>query len=79
MQATCKRFYQHCFEHGVAIARRNFSLAYGTNIPRQVGLAGSSAIVTATLQCLMAFHGLGDGDIPRDVQPQLALDVERLE
>jgi glucuronokinase len=44
-----------------------------------VGLAGSSAIVTATLQCLMAFFRVGDGDIARELQPQLALDVERLE
>jgi shikimate kinase len=49
-QATCKQFYHYCSLHGVALARRNFSLRYDTNIPRQVGLAGSSAIVTATLR-----------------------------
>lgn len=68
MQATCKRFYQYCFEHGIAISRRNFSLSYDTNIPRQVGLAGSSAIVTCTLHCLMAFFNLTDSDIPKELQ-----------
>ena len=32
---------------------RNFSIRYETTIPRQVGLAGSSAIIVATLRCLM--------------------------
>ncbi len=35
MQATCKRFFQYCVTHGIAIARRNFALSYDTNIPRQ--------------------------------------------
>ncbi len=35
--------------------------------------------MTATLQALMAFYNLGDNDIPRELQPQLALDVERCE
>ena len=36
MQATCKKFYEHCASHGIAIARKNFKLSYDTNIPRQV-------------------------------------------
>jgi glucuronokinase len=39
-----------------------------------VGLAGSSAIIVATLRCLMEFY---DVDIPPEVQPSLALSVER--
>ncbi len=42
----------------------------------QVGLAGSSAIVTATLQCLMSFFRVTDADLPKEVQPQFVLDVE---
>ena len=53
MQATCKRFFEYCTQNGLALYRKNFTLSYDTNIPRQVGLAGSSAIVTATLQSLM--------------------------
>ncbi|KAK7069818.1 hypothetical protein SK128_016027 [Halocaridina rubra] len=79
LQATCKKFYHYCVNRGIALARRNFTLSYDTNIPRQVGLAGSSAIVTATLKCLMAFFNLTDHDMPQTSQPQFILDVEKEE
>ncbi|XP_043195187.1 glucuronokinase 1-like [Amphibalanus amphitrite] len=79
LQATCKRFYQVASENGTALGRRNFTLRYDTNIPRQVGLAGSSAIVTAALRCLMDFYGVTEADVPRHRLPQLVLDVERSE
>eukprot|EP00051_Salpingoeca_urceolata_P018482 m.259822 g.259822 ORF g.259822 m.259822 type:complete len:616 (+) comp19206_c0_seq14:186-2033(+) len=79
MQATCKRFYEYCSEHGIAISKQNFSLEYDTNIPRQVGLAGSSAIVTAVLQCLMRFYHLSEEDIPLPQQPSFVLSVESSE
>ena len=59
-----------------AAARANFSVRYESNIPRQVGLAGSSAIIVATLRCLMEFYGV---EIPLQVQPSLALSVENEE
>ena len=76
LQATCKRFYEHCSQAGIALAKRNFTLRYTTNVPRQVGLAGSSAIITATLQCLMAFYSLTEADIPKPLQPSFVLSVE---
>lgn len=76
LQATCKKFYQYCAEHGIAFARKNFTLQYDTNIPRQVGLAGSSAIISATLKCLMKFYSLTEADMPKQFQPQFVLDVE---
>ncbi|XP_078585263.1 uncharacterized protein LOC144867260 [Branchiostoma floridae x Branchiostoma japonicum] len=79
IQATCKKFYQYCSTRGIALAKRNFTLKYDTNIPRQVGLAGSSAIVTATLKCLMQFFNLTDKDLPKPIQPQFILDVEQEE
>lgn len=36
----------------------------------QVGLAGSSAIVTATLECLKSFYCLTAQDIPKHEQVQ---------
>ena len=45
----------------------------------KVGLAGSSAIVTATLKCLMHFFNLTETDLPKEVQPQFILDVEKSE
>eukprot|EP00911_Craspedida_sp_UC1_P002995 UC1_evm5s2186 len=79
MQATCKKFFEYCGSHGIAVARRNFTLSYDTNIPRQVGLAGSSAIVTACLKCLMFFFELTESDIPKTLQPSLVLAIEREE
>ena len=38
LQATCKKFYQYCTKHGIALAKRNFTLKYDTNVPRQVRL-----------------------------------------
>ncbi|XP_078389147.1 glucuronokinase with putative uridyl pyrophosphorylase isoform X3 [Cetorhinus maximus] len=76
LQATCKKFYQFCSEQGIALAKRNFTLKYDTNIPRQVGLAGSSAIVSATLKCLMKFYDLIDDDLPKPVRANFILNVE---
>ncbi|XP_064394355.1 uncharacterized protein LOC135341672 isoform X2 [Halichondria panicea] len=79
LQATCKQFYQYCAEHGIALARKNFTLTYDTNIPRQVGLAGSSAIITSTLKCLMKFYNLSEIDMPLPLQPNFVLGVETTE
>lgn len=73
IKATIKRFVDYCERQGIQLHERNFSIRYETNIPRQVGLAGSSAIITATLRCLMEFY---DIQIPREVQPSLVLAVE---
>eukprot|EP00927_Polykrikos_kofoidii_P042980 TRINITY_DN37037_c0_g2_i1.p1 TRINITY_DN37037_c0_g2~~TRINITY_DN37037_c0_g2_i1.p1 ORF type:complete len:645 (+),score=77.34 TRINITY_DN37037_c0_g2_i1:124-2058(+) len=76
LQATCKKFYEYCSKGGISLPKRNFTLKYTTNIPRQVGLAGSSAIVTAVLQCLMEFYNLSYRDIPKHIQPSFVLSVE---
>jgi glucuronokinase len=74
IKATIKRFVDYCAATGAALHGQNFSIRYHTTIPRQVGLAGSSAIITATLRCLMEFY---DVAIPVEVQPSLVLSVER--
>lgn len=76
LQATCKKFYEYCSKRGIALYKRNFTLSYDTNIPRQVGLAGSSAIVTATLKCLMQFYSLDECDLPKPVRASFILNVE---
>ncbi|XP_061574729.1 glucuronokinase with putative uridyl pyrophosphorylase [Cololabis saira] len=76
LQATCKKFYQFCSKQGIALTKQNFTLKYDTNIPRQVGLAGSSAIVAATLKCLMKFYNITDGDLPKPVRANFILNVE---
>lgn len=47
MQATCNAFYKYCKTHRIRLERKNFTMSYETTIPRQLGLAGSSAIVCA--------------------------------
>jgi glucuronokinase len=76
VKATIKRFVEYCLRHELKLHNRNFSVRYESNIPRQVGLAGSSAIIVATLRCLMEFYGV---EIPRRVQPSLVLSVEKEE
>jgi len=73
VKATVKKFAEYCMRRGHALHDRNFSVRYQSSIPRQVGLAGSSAIIVATLRCLMGFY---QAEIPREVQPSLALAVE---
>ena len=76
IKATIKWFVDYCQAQNIKLHNRNFSVRYQTNIPRQVGMAGSSAIVIATLRCLMEFYGVG---IPQEVQPSFALSIEREE
>ena len=76
VKATIKKFVEYCERTGYPLHDQNFAIRYCSNIPRQVGLAGSSAIIVATLRCLMDFYQVG---IDRRVQPSLALSVEREE
>ena len=73
VKAAIKRFVEYCIASGHRLHERNFSVRYESNIPRQVGLAGSSAIIVATLRCLMEFYNV---KIPIEVQPSLVLSVE---
>lgn len=76
VKATVKRFVDYCDLTGTKLHDRKFSIRYQSNVPRQVGLAGSSAIITATLRALIAFYEI---DIPRELLPSLALSVETQE
>jgi glucuronokinase len=58
LRAAIRRFANHCEGMGgLAEDERllRFEMRYETGIPRQVGLAGSSAIVIAALRALMAW------------------------
>jgi glucuronokinase len=58
-------------------ARGPCRVRWGTDVPREVGLAGSSAIVTATVRALCGLHGhaLDPGDLAEMV---LAVEVQDL-
>lgn len=76
IKATVKRFVEHCQARGLSLHDRKFSVRYQTTIPRQVGLAGSSAIIVAALRCLMEFY---DVQLPLEAQPMFVLLVEQEE
>ncbi|CAG8715893.1 7517_t:CDS:2, partial [Cetraspora pellucida] len=78
-QATCKVFYRYCEANNFVLHKQGFRLCYETNIPRQVGLSGSSAIITALWRALMKFYGIENGDISLAMQVKLILDVELIE
>ena len=74
LKATAKRFFDHCQERGLALPKRNFSVEYKINIPRLVGLSGSTAICSAMLKALMRFYEV---EIPLEIQPTICLEAER--
>jgi glucuronokinase len=76
LKAAVKRFHDYCTEHGIRLDDRNFTIRYHTDIPSQVGLAGSSAIITACMRALMNFY---DVNIPKPILPNLILSVENKE
>ncbi len=49
-KAAIKVFAEHCQEQGIQLPAENFSLRCESDIPRQVGLGGSSAIIIAVLR-----------------------------
>lgn len=53
--------------------------SYDTTIPRQVGLSGSSAIITSLMYCLLNAYHVTNDDIPIEVLPTLILSVETKE
>ncbi|MCH2181536.1 MAG: hypothetical protein MK108_05975 [Mariniblastus sp.] len=55
LKASIKRFYEFCLADS-DIDGENFRIQYHSNIPRQVGLAGSSAIITAALRGLADWY-----------------------
>ncbi|MFZ4594418.1 MAG: mevalonate kinase family protein [Verrucomicrobiaceae bacterium] len=73
LKASVKRFFEYCTKHAIPLHGRNFTLRYSSNIPPQVGMAGSSAIITACWRALMEFYTV---EIPKHLLPSLVLSVE---
>lgn len=76
LKAMTKLFLLYCREQGIALPKRNFTVRYTSDIPRLVGLAGSSAICTAMLKALQHFYEV---EIPREIAATLCLRAEREE
>lgn len=73
IKAAIKKFVEYCESNNFRLNNRNFTIRYRSSIPRQVGLAGSSAIVTSTMKALMQFYEV---DIPKHILPTIILKAE---
>lgn len=76
IKAAIKKFCDYCDESGIKLSNKNFTIRYHSSIPRQVGLAGSSAIIIATLKALMQFYNI---EIPLHLLATIALQAETQE
>jgi glucuronokinase len=73
IKASIKKFLEYCNKNNVKFEYKNFTIRYQSTIPRQVGLAGSSAIITATFRALMSFYKV---KIAKEILPTLILETE---
>src|SRR3954470_7958042 len=74
VKAAIKKFHEYAQINSFDIPARNFTISYETNIPRLVGMAGSSAIVCATFRALQTFYNI---EIPQHRLPSLILSAEK--
>ena len=73
LKAATKKFAEYCAAEGLSLPEKNFTILYATTIPRQVGLGGSSAIITAAMKALAEFFEVR---IPGPVLPNVVLGAE---
>ena len=73
IKAAIMRFYEYCNENSINLDDRNFTIRYHSTIPFRLGLAGSSAIITACMKALMSFYSI---DVPKPLLANLVLSVE---
>lgn len=73
LKAAVKRFHDYCKRENISLHDQNFTLRYSSTIPYRLGLAGSSAIITACFRALMEFYQV---EIPLHFMANLVLSVE---
>ena len=73
IKAAVKTFFEYCRGQNILTPPKNFALRHDSDIPRQVGLGGSSAIIVAAMRALMGFYGV---KIPDEPLPTLVLNAE---
>ncbi len=56
LKAAVKKFNDFCHKEGIRLERKNFTIRYSSTIPNRLGLAGSSAIITAAMRAMMDFY-----------------------
>lgn len=55
MKAAAKKFNEYCHVHDIRLPKKNFTIRYDSTIPNRLGLAGSSAIITAAMKAIFQF------------------------
>ncbi len=73
IKAAVKTFFDHCFKQNIPVAEKNFTIRHESDIPRQVGLGGSSAIIVAAMRGLLRFYEV---EFPTEILPTLVLNAE---
>jgi glucuronokinase len=73
LQAALRRFREYCCSRDIELGGKGFAMRYFSNIPHRVGLAGSSAIITACFRGLMKFYEV---EIPKPDLANIILSVE---
>ncbi len=73
VKAAIKVFTHYATQHAIDTSA-NFRISYESDIPGRLGLAGSSAIVTAVMKALMEFYKT---DIPKPILANLILSAEK--
>lgn len=76
LKASIKVFYEFCKKSNIELDNRNFTIRYSSNIPLRLGLAGSSAIITACFKALLRFFQI---ELTPPVLANLVLSVETQE
>lgn len=56
LKAAVKKFNDFCHDEKIRLEQKNFTIRYSSTIPNRLGLAGSSAIITAAMRAMMEFY-----------------------
>src|SRR4051812_44842651 len=68
IKAAIKKFHEFCVQNHLALPERSFTVEFETDIPRLVGLAGSSRVNTPSVPALLPFF---EGRNPKHLLPPL--------
>lgn len=74
IKATIKKFHDYCAENNITRSQKNFTIGFSSTIPDRLGLAGSSAIVTASIKAILQFYEM---EIPKPLLANLILSAEK--
>ena len=56
LKAAARLFFLHCQKNNIILPDKNFTISYDCDIPNRLGLAGSSAIITAAMKAMCKFY-----------------------